>query len=227
MYVRSRGELRGGLGATATKPIMTGTATGASIGSAIVPGIGTVIGAAVGAVIGAAVKLFGAKEHNSPWGFLYDDYPLKIYEAEVLVRQAFGMEMPPMAVRTGGTQYQASMQDIVPRYVPGSEQQIAAYDRRLNEPGGAYEVTYGKQLDLLRQIQSYISQQRAVPQVQIAPTVQTPTPFKSISPPPSTQYYSSAVTPQAAAQRLAPSVMPPTSPFIPLLGIGALLALLS
>lgn len=132
-------------------------ATGAAIGS-VVPGVGSAIGAAVGAVAG----LLSGKAHYSPWGFLYDDYPQHIYQNEVQIRNLKNaiahlqgqpeVPLPPMYSKTGGAQYQASMQDIVPKYVPGSESQIAAYSRTLNEPGGAYEQTVQIQLGLIPQL---------------------------------------------------------------------------
>ncbi len=96
--------------------------------------------------------LFAGKVHYSPYGFLYDDYPQKIWEAEKAIAEGTGQPIPPQFSKTGGAQYQASMLAIVPKYVPGSEQMIANYDRRLNEAGGAYEVTYGKQLDRLKKL---------------------------------------------------------------------------
>jgi hypothetical protein len=139
--------------------VTSGATGGAAVGSAV-PGIGTAIGGAVGAVAG----LLSGKVHHSPWGFLYDDYPQNIYQNEVQIRQAKNaiahlqgqpeVPMPPMYSKTGGAQYQASMQDIVPKYVPGSEQQIASYSRTLNEPGGAYERTVQIQLGLIPQLQA-------------------------------------------------------------------------
>lgn len=152
----------------ATAPAATGSsvganaATGAAVGTAALPGIGT----AVGAVVGAVAGLLGPKQHLSPWGFLYDDYPQHIYENEVQIRQLKNalaqiqgspvVPMPPMYQKTGGAQYQASMQDIVPKYVPGSEAQIAAYSRTLNEPGGAYERTVQIQLGMIPQLQAQL-----------------------------------------------------------------------
>lgn len=116
--------------------------------------------AAIGTILSAAstgAKLFGGKVHYSPWNFLYDEYPRKIFEAETVIRQAKGEPPAPDpgggARPTGGAQYQASMQAIVPRYVPGSEPLIAAYDRRLNEAGGAYEKAYYAQLAELARLQ--------------------------------------------------------------------------
>ena len=138
-----------------------GAAKGAAAGMVAGPW-----GAAVGAVIGAASSLMTKKPHLSPWGFPYDDYAQKIYENEITInalRNAIARYTgqpqtsdPPMYSKKGGTQYQASMQAIVPRYVPGSESQIAAYDRRLNEGGGAYEQTVQRQIALAPQLQQQL-----------------------------------------------------------------------
>ncbi len=91
--------------------------------------------------------LFAGKAHYSPWGFLYDEYGQKMWDAEKAIREATG-QVPVKAPRplTTGPSGMIAALEIVPAYVPGSEQMISNYDRRLNEPGGAYEVTYGKQL---------------------------------------------------------------------------------
>lgn len=149
MYVSSRGEL--------------GAVTYALNAPRNANDLGFIATAA--AIIGAAAtgaSLFGGKLHQAPWGFLYDEYPRKIYEAEAVIRGATGEAMPPdpdpgNPKPKGGPAYQAAMLDIVPRYVPGSESQIAAYDRRLNEPGGAYEKTYQGQLDRLGVMQGRAS----------------------------------------------------------------------
>lgn len=127
------------------------------------------------AIIGAASSagLFSGKVHTSPWGFLYDDYPMKIWEAAKAVAEATGTAIPPQAVRTGGTAYQASMQAIVPPLFPGKEQEVSAqiknYDRRLNEPGGYYELAYTILLDKLR---SLVNQARTT--FQAPPVVANP-----------------------------------------------------
>jgi hypothetical protein len=110
------------------------------------------------AIIETGASLFADKPHYAPWGFLYDEYPRKIYEAEAVIRSQTGEPMPPdpdpgNPKPRGGPAYQVAMLAIVPRYVRGSESQIQAYDRRLNEPGGAYERTYQSQLDRLAQLQ--------------------------------------------------------------------------
>lgn len=113
--------------------------------------------AAIISMAATGAKLFGGKLHYSPWNFLYDEYPRKIYEAEAALRSMRGESLPPDpgggAKPTGGAEYQASMLDIVPRYVPGSEPLIASYDRKLNEANGAYEITYGKILQALQSAQ--------------------------------------------------------------------------
>jgi hypothetical protein len=139
---------------------MPGVASGAAAGAAV----GGPWGAAVGAVIGLTAGLLGGKAHYSPWNFLYDDYPQHIYENEITInglRNAIARYTgapqnpdPPIYSKKGGPQYQASMQAIVPKYVPGSESQIAAYDRRLNEAGGAYETTVKQQISLAPQLQA-------------------------------------------------------------------------
>lgn len=122
-----------------------------------------------------------SKVHTSPWGFLYDDYPLKLYEAEKAIAEATGAPMPPQAARSGGSAYQASMQAIVPKYFPGKEQevsaQIAAYDRRLNEPGGYYELAYTKQLDILRALVNQARSKFVAPNIQANPYAGAATPL--------------------------------------------------
>lgn len=163
------------------------TAAGASVGTAIFPGVGT----AIGALLGMGVGLFSGKAHYSPWNFLYDDYPQHIYEAEnaiVSLRNALArytgaqqVSPPPMYSKTGGAQYQASMQAIVPQYVPGSQSQIAAYDRKLNEPGGAYESTVKQQLALIPQLQQALqsAQSSGAP---LAPSYPAPGSATSVAP---------------------------------------------
>jgi len=142
-------------------------ASGASAGTAIMPGIGT----AIGALIGGAAGLFSGKAHYSPWNFLYDDYPQHIYDNEIQlngIRNAIAAYTgaaqtpdPPMYSKKGGPQYQASMLAIVPKYVPGSESLIAAYDRKLNEAGGAYENTVKAQIAAFPQLQNQLQNLQA------------------------------------------------------------------
>lgn len=158
-----------GFGASIS-PVVAGAAAGS-----VIPGIGT----AIGSLIGAGVGMLSGKAHYSPWNFLYDDYPQHIYENEtsvVALKNALAkytgqpqLPAPPMYSKKGGTQYQASMQAIVPQYVPGSEADIAAYNRRLNESGGAYEITMQKQLALIPELQAALQgyMQRGAP---LAPT---------------------------------------------------------
>lgn len=100
--------------------------------------------------------LFGGKPHFSPWGFLYDEYPQKIWDAEKTIREATG-KPPVKAPRpaTTGPSGQVATLEIIPPYFPGNAdvvKQIEAGDRRLNEPGGYREQTYQKQLDILDQL---------------------------------------------------------------------------
>jgi hypothetical protein len=150
---------------------MPGVASGASAGAAV----GGPWGAAVGAVVGLTAGLVSGKAHYSPWNFLYDDYPQHIYENEITInglRNAVARYTgapqtpdPPMYSKKGGAQYQASMQAIVPKYVPGSESQIAAYDRKLNEAGGAYETTVKQQISLAPQLQAQLQNLQATSQM--------------------------------------------------------------
>jgi hypothetical protein len=216
MYISSRGE--------------TGAPTYVLNASRDSGGLGFVTAAA--AIISAAATgatMFGGKEHRSPWGFLYDEYPRKIYEAEAAIAQATGQPLPPDpgggATPAGGPQYQASMLAIVPRYVPGSESQIAAYDRRLNEPNGAYEVTYTKQLGVLQSLAG------GTPQPTPAQTMPARPVYSSI---PSVQV--TPAVPLTAAQRRAAglpmmqaSMLPDLGPYGPMILIGgaALVLILS
>jgi hypothetical protein len=113
--------------------------------------------AAIISIAATGAKFFGGKVHYSPWNFLYDEYPRKIYEAEAVIRSIKGDALPPDpgggASPPGSAEYQASMLNIVPRYVSGAEPLIAAYDRRLNEASGAYEKTYYAQLAELARLQ--------------------------------------------------------------------------
>lgn len=147
--------------------------------------------AAIVSMAATGAKLFGGKAHYSPWNFLYDEYPRKIYEAEATIRTMTGEPLPPDpgggAAPPGGEAYQRSMLAIVPRYVPGSEPLIAKYDRTLNEKNGAYEVTYQKQLSSL-----------ATQQGQAAPAM----PAQSAS--------SARPVSASAAYAPAPSAVPPS-----------------
>ncbi|MGH8742861.1 MAG: hypothetical protein ACREUY_01130 [Burkholderiales bacterium] len=165
-------------------------------------------------------RLISGKPHNSPWGFLYDEYPRRIYELEKIVRSYTGEELPPdpdpgQAKPRGGPAYQASMLDIVPRYVPGSESQIASYDRRLNEAGGAYERTYQSQQETIASFEGA----RAAPMPAQAPTA-------AVAVSPQTAIPSTVtVTPQRQLPRGFPTVLPITQAsmtMLPLLAIGGL-----
>jgi hypothetical protein len=218
-----------GLGAT----ISTG-ATGASIGTAIMPGIGT----AIGALIGAGAGLISGKAHYSPWNFLYDDYPQHIYENEVIingVRNAIArytgapqLPDPPMYQKKGGPQYQASMLAIVPKYSPGSETQIAAYDRRLNEAGGAYENTIKAQIALAPQLQNELQnwQQRGQP-LPTSPQPASPTavapyggPYPAPFQAPQTQPYSTSYQPPPLLPQYQPGPTMLPSPNISITSPG-------
>lgn len=208
------------LGASAASALAP-AASGASIGTSIFPGVGT----AVGALVGAAAGLLGPKAHYSPWNFLYDDYPQHIYELQtqvVALQNAINrltgdaqLPAPPMYSKTGGSQYQASMQAIVPQYVPGSEGKISSYDRTLNESGGAYEITVQKQLALIPQLQNTLQTLQARG-VQPAPaSVQSGSPTAS----PAGSYYSPAGTllppgynPTYPTNYQSPSIMPQLQP---------------
>lgn len=221
MYVSSRGE------------------TGASMRvlNAARPDQGLGFITAAAAIISAAATgatLFGGKEHRTPWGFLYDEYPRKIYEAEAAIAQATGQPLPPDpgggATPAGGPQYQASMLAIVPKYAPGSESQIAAYDRRLNEPNGAYEVAYTKQLGVLQSLAGGTPQPTPAQTMPARPVVSTP--YGDI---PSVQV--TPTVPLTAAQRRAAErqgimqagMIPDLGPYGPMILIGgaALVLILS
>jgi hypothetical protein len=176
------------MGASNLPAAAASTASGASIGTAIFPGVGT----AIGALLGMGVGLFSGKAHYSPWNFLYDDYPQHIYEAEnaiVSLKNALArytgqpqLPAPPMYSKTGGPQYQASMQAIVPQYVPGSQAAIAKYDRKLNEAGGAYENTLKQQLAIIPQLQQALQSAQSsgapiVPSVPASGSATAPAPY--------------------------------------------------
>lgn len=191
---------------------LPGAAQGAAAGSAAGP-----YGAAIGAAIGAAASLLQGKQHYSPWGFLYDDYPQHIWQNESTIvslenqlNQLTGkpqIPAPPMYSKTGGAQYQASMQAIVPKYVPGSEQQIANYDRTLNESGGAYEQTVAAQLAIIPQLQQELAQLKggsipASPAVTIGQPLVAPYSSAPVTIPQTVAPYSYSLspTPQTSAQ---------------------------
>lgn len=209
---------RSGLGATRSGTSAVSTlapaASGATIGTAILPGVGT----AIGALLGAGVGLFSGKAHYSPWNFLYDDYPQHIYqnEADIIaienqIAKYTGQAMqplPPMYQKTGGPQYQASMQAIVPKYVPGSQGQIASYNRALNESGGAYETTVKMQLALYPQLQAQLQQLQTQPLPPPPPPTQTLAPVQSGSATAPAPYGGPAPT-----QLVAPGSYAPATPF--------------
>jgi hypothetical protein len=199
------------------------TTTGAAAGS-IIPFVGTAAGAAIGSLVGSLVS---GKAHYSPWNFLYDDYPQHIYENEaaiVTLKNAINsiiapgsavIPSPPMYSKTGGSQYQTSMQAIVPQYVPGSESQIANYNRALNESGGAYEKTFGMQLALIPQLQAQLQQvQGRAQQVQAQPIPGSATSPAPVSQPlpqffaPPVQQGPQYFQPQQPQQIFVPSAAP-------------------
>jgi len=210
MYVRSRGEL-GEMGQWIALATTILSAAGSAASSAQSGG------------------LFSGKLHQSPWGFAYDDYPMKIWDAERAIAEAMGREIPPMWARNGGEAYQASMQAIVPRYVPGSEQKIAAYDRTLNEAGGPYETTYAKQLETLRVLMNKQTPPAPSAPLNYKPT-QLPTAAKPAVTTPGMEYGFPDTIPVTPQQRLQAGMLPgfdmnSALPFI--IGGGALMLILA
>lgn len=183
--------------------------------------------AAISAAVSAAsaansAGLFSGKIHTSPWGFVYDDYPLKIYEAEVAIKnlrdainEARGLPptpaLPPPPTRTGSAQYQTAMLAIVPKYAPGWEDEIAAYNRTLNETGGGYELTYGKQQEVLQQL---IMEARALQATPASP-VMGPAPLRpDLYSPASPVGGVVAPSPYTPRTALPPGVSPSPTPYI-------------
>jgi hypothetical protein len=202
-------------------PVLKGAAAGASIGTSILPGIGTAVGAAIGAVGGLLV----GKKHYSPWGFLYDDYPKRIYANEVEIvnlKNAIsalqgGPQLPkppdPLAGGFDKTRFIAAMLQIVPQYAPGSESQIKSFDRRGNEPGGSNEIAYGAQISLIPQLQ----QQLASLQTAAAIRGNVPSPGSATQPvqlqlqPPAPMSPATVQIPTAPQTQAYPYTAPPSS----------------
>lgn len=193
---------------TAAELIVAGKA------ATFIPVVGPILGPTI-AAIGSIVPMLSGKAHYSPWNFLYDDYPQHIWENErdiVALKNAINkiiapgspdIPTPPTYQKSGGQQYQASMQAIVPKYVPGSEQSIASYNRTLNEAGGAYEQTVAMQLQMIPQLQQQLQQASAqASQRQAAPAAAVPT----VVPQPQPIYAQPAISPSL----YQPAVYQPT-----------------
>jgi hypothetical protein len=168
-------------------------------------------------VIPLAVSLFGGKKHYSPWGFLYDDYPLHIGENEQTIvtlknaiAQYTGAQQitPPPQVNRGDWQQSLSvMKQIVPQYISGQESALASNNRSLNESGGGYERTYAAQAALIPKLQAQYNQlqvtAKPAPGQPASGSPMAPAPYGGPAPPsliaPSFStpaYYSPALMPQ-------------------------------
>lgn len=157
-------------------------------------------------------SLVSGKKHYSPWGFLYDDYPMHIGENEqniVALKNAINkiqggpqITPPPQVNRNDWQQSLSVMKTIVPQYVAGQESALNSNNRSLNESGGGYERTYAAQAALIPQLQSQLQQ------LQMRAAVAPPAPASATTPPPP-----SAPLPQLVAP--PPTVYPSGAAYAP------------
>ena len=153
---------------------------GLGINPLIVPGV-----QAAGALTLPLFQIFGGKKHYSPWGFLYDEYYDKIYQNEqniAALKKAIGeltgvapvfpeTPWPPTYV-SAKANLQAAQKVAVPIVSQYTANTNCVYDKHQVEPGGCYEESYGKQLGLIKSLESEL--QAARTQAQLRASVPSP-----------------------------------------------------
>lgn len=205
---------------------------------------------AISSLIGPVASLISGKKHYSPWGFLYDDYPMHIGENEqniVALKNAINkiqggpqITPPPQVNRNDWQQSLSVMKQIVPQYVAGQESALNSNSRTLNESGGGYEQTYARQAALIPQLQSQLQQlqmkQAATPAAPASATLPPlpSAPLPQLMAPPATvypaqaQYAPQPISITTAAPSQQADMMGQLGPYLPYIigGAALLLALL-